>query len=93
MIQVVAHNCDCLVQEIRDLRLALPLESFLHEVDVVAPTGLDEDLAHGSALVLSVTITTAQPKTDGSSNLVLLLSSHIGQCWVVEEECCQSWRE
>lgn len=63
VIQVVAHDCHCFVQEIRDLGLALALESFLHEVDVVAPTGLDEDFAHGSALFSSVTIPTAQPKT------------------------------
>lgn len=87
MIEVVAHDCDCLVQEIRYLGLALAFESFLHEVDVVAPTGLDEDLAYGSALVSSVTAPTAPLKTDGPSNLVLLLISHIGLCWVVKGEC------
>lgn len=33
----------------------------------------------------SVTAPTAQPKTDDSSNLVLLLISHIGLCWVVKK--------
>lgn len=90
MIQVVSHDCHGLVQEIRDLGLTLSLESFLHEVDVVAPTSLDENLTHGSALVSSVTASTVQPKTDGSANLVLLLISHVGLYWVVKEKGSRS---
>lgn len=50
MVQVVAHHGGGLVQQVGNLVLALPLESLLHQVDVVAPAGLDEDLAYGGAL-------------------------------------------
>lgn len=50
MVQVVAHDGFCVVQKVRGLLLALALERLLHQLDVVAPAGLDEDLLCGGAL-------------------------------------------
>lgn len=64
------------VQQIRDLGLALALQCLLQQVDVVAPAGLDEDLAHGGALCMSATcplVLLILNRASESSYLVLLL--------------------
>lgn len=50
MVQVISHDCCCVVQQVGDVLLVLALERLLHELDVVAPAGLDEDLLCGGAL-------------------------------------------
>lgn len=54
VVEMVAHHRSGLVQQVRGLGLTLAFEGLLQQVDVVPPTGLDEDLAHGSALSLQV---------------------------------------
>lgn len=50
MVQMISHDCCGVVQKVRDLLLVLALERLLHQLDVVAPACLDEDLLCGGAL-------------------------------------------
>lgn len=84
VVQVVAHHGGCVVQQVGDLLLALAVEGLLQQVDIVAPAGLDEDLAHGSALLRSAEILLCPSPPQVSPRaayLVLLLVRHGGEAW------------
>lgn len=50
---MVAHHRRRIVEQIGNLVFALALECLLEQVDIVAPAGLDEDLAYGCALFVN----------------------------------------
>jgi hypothetical protein len=78
VVKMVSHDRHCLIQQIRNLSLALALKGLLQQIDVVAPAGLDENLARGGSLCLSVTcylVLLPEPGF-GCSYIVLLLVRH-----------------
>lgn len=52
MVQVIAHDRCRLVEQLRDLVVALVLQQLVEEVCVVSAAGLDEDLLDRGTFVL-----------------------------------------